>query len=81
VSVDPYVDPESGVLRNVNTIHPFREGNGRTQRAFFHQLGREAGWPIDWSGLHPERNVTASMASLHGDNVLLRALLDTVVAR
>ncbi|SBW26591.1 Fic/DOC family protein [Protofrankia symbiont of Coriaria ruscifolia] len=31
----------------VNAIHPFREGNGRTQRAFFRQLSREAGWPID----------------------------------
>ena len=48
----------------INAIHPFREGNGRIQRAFFHQLSREAGWPIDWSELDQDENVRASMASL-----------------
>ncbi|GJF28034.1 hypothetical protein KNE206_07340 [Kitasatospora sp. NE20-6] len=28
---------------DVNAIHPFREGNGRTQRAFLAQLACEAG--------------------------------------
>ena len=34
-------------LGEVNAVHPFREGNGRTQRAFFELLTREAGssWP------------------------------------
>lgn len=65
----------------VNAIHPFREGNGRTQRAFFRQLSHEAGWPIDWSDLDPDENIRASMASLRGDNDVLRVVLDTVVAR
>ncbi|MFI7056377.1 Fic/DOC family protein [Streptosporangium canum] len=78
---DEFLDRLTHYYAEVNAIHPFREGNGRAQRAFFHQLGREAGWPIDWSDLHPERNVAASMASLRGDNGLLRALLDTVTAR
>ncbi|GAA1017893.1 hypothetical protein Aple_027240 [Acrocarpospora pleiomorpha] len=63
----------------VNAIHPFREGNGRTQRAFFGQLSREAGWPIDWSGLDPDVNEATSMASLRGDNGPLRHLLDILV--
>ncbi|GAB0101331.1 Fic family protein [Nocardia sp. JMUB6875] len=66
-------------LAEVNAIHPFREGNGRTQRAFFHQLGREAGWVIDWSRLDPGENVHASMASLRGDNDPLHTLLDSLV--
>ena len=65
----------------VNAIHPFREGNGRTQRAFFRQLSREAGWPIDWSDLHPDANEAASRASLRGDNGPLRRLLEGLVAR
>jgi cell filamentation protein len=65
----------------VNAIHPFREGNGRTQRAFFRQLSREAGWPIDWSGLDPDVNEAASMASLRGDNGPLRRLFDILVVR
>ena len=61
-------------------IHPFREGNGRSQRAFFHQLARQAGWPIDWKGLDADENVEASIASLRGDNAPLRTLLDGLVS-
>jgi cell filamentation protein len=68
-------------LGEVNAIHPFREGNGRAQRAFFHQLARQAGWPVDWTQLDPEANAEASAASLRGDNTLLRALLDDLVVR
>ena len=59
-----------------NAIHPFRAGNGRTQRAFFHQLAREAGWPLDWSGLDADTDTAAAIASLRGDNTRLRAMLD-----
>ncbi|MGQ0775851.1 MAG: Fic/DOC family protein [Pseudonocardiales bacterium] len=65
----------------VNAVHPFREGNGRAQRAFFRQLSHEAGWPIDWSSLDPDDNIRASMASLRGDNDPLRVVLATVVTR
>jgi cell filamentation protein len=30
-------------LGEINAIHPFREGNGRTQREFIRQLAKEAG--------------------------------------
>jgi cell filamentation protein len=33
----------------VNALHPFREGNTRTQRVFFQQLAQVAAWPIDWA--------------------------------
>jgi cell filamentation protein len=65
----------------VNAIHPFGEGNGRTQWAFFRQLCREADWPIDWSRLDSEANVSAAQASLRGDSRPLRNLLDALVAR
>jgi cell filamentation protein len=76
LSRDRLVDRITHYFAEVNAIHPFREGNGRTQRAFFRQLSRAAGWTIDWSGLEPDRNVLASTASLGGDNSLLRDLLD-----
>lgn len=72
---------KSDPFAEVNAIHPFREGNGRAQRAFFRQLSREAGRPIDWSGLDPQRNADASMASLRGDNSLLQEMLDSLVSR
>lgn len=73
---ESFVDRLTHYFAEVNAIHPFREGNGRSQRAFFGQLTRDAGWPIDWSDLDSDENVEASIASLRGDNQPLRALLD-----
>ena len=73
---DAFVDRLTHYFAEVNAIHPFREGNGRTQRAFFGQLAREAGWPIDWSGLDPDENTETAIASLRGDNSPLRTMLD-----
>ncbi len=63
----------------VNAAHPFREGNGRTQRAFFRQLARDAGWSLRWANVSAEENAAASEASLMGDNGPLEALLDRAV--
>lgn len=36
---------------NVNYIHPFREGNGRTQRVFWSLCAMEAGYDLDLTAL------------------------------
>ncbi|MBI6882336.1 Fic/DOC family protein [Pseudomonas putida] len=41
-------------LGRLNLIHPFREGNGRTQRQLLRMLAQEHGFKIDWSGTSPE---------------------------
>jgi len=63
----------------INAVHPFREGNGRTQRAFLGQLAREAGWRLAWCGLDPHGNDTASAAALHGDTAPLVAMFEDIV--
>lgn len=35
-------------------VHPFRDGNSRTQRFFFDQLLRSAGWAINWNQVSAE---------------------------
>jgi cell filamentation protein len=65
---------------DVNALHPFREGNGRTQRAFFGQLAGQAGYRLDWSRLDPDENTYASIRSFHGDNGPLRQMLATLTA-
>jgi cell filamentation protein len=64
----------------LNAVHPFREGNGRTQRAFLSQIATEGGHPIDWTGLDSDSNVKVSRASHHGDDEPLRKLLDGLIA-
>lgn len=41
-------------LGKVNQIHPFREGNGRTQRQLLRILAEEHGFDVNWSGTSPE---------------------------
>ncbi|MDZ7732493.1 MAG: Fic family protein [Acidimicrobiia bacterium] len=58
----------AALLGEVNAAHPFRDGNGRTQRAFFRQLLRDAGWSLSWAEVTPEENAHTSAASLNGDD-------------
>ncbi|MFP3043378.1 Fic family protein [Treponema primitia] len=37
------------ILDSINYLHPFREGNGRTQREFLRVLALEKGYPLDLS--------------------------------
>lgn len=34
---------------DINILHPFREGNGRTQRVFFEHILLNCGYGVDWS--------------------------------
>jgi cell filamentation protein len=36
-------------LGEINAIHPFRDGNGRTQREFMREIAIHNGWMVDWS--------------------------------
>ncbi|MDT7575166.1 MAG: cell filamentation protein [Pseudonocardiales bacterium] len=76
-----FVDGLTELLSDLNAVHPFREGNGRTQRAFLGQLARDAGHPIRWVGLDAEENAIASKAGHEGDDQPLHAMLDRLVER
>lgn len=64
----------------LNALHPFREGNGRTQRAFLTQLGRLGGWRLRWSDLDGDTNDEASRRSLEdGDDSALAEMVDALL--
>jgi len=44
----------------LNYIHPFREGNGRTQRVFWSRVAKDAGYVIDWGLIVGNENDEAS---------------------
>lgn len=77
---ESFVDRLAHYLGEVNALHPFREGNGRTQRAFFGQLAADAGYRLDWQQIEPERNINASIAAMRGDEGPLRNLLADAVS-
>ena len=75
----PFIDRLAFYLGEVNAVHPFREGNGRTQRAFFEQLARGAGFALNWQRLDADQNITASAAIMRGDAEPMRKMLDTLI--
>jgi len=67
------------VLGRVNYAHPFREGNGRTQRAFAQALAADHGWELEWESVSQEENDAMFIASMRGDFMPLRQTLARVV--
>jgi cell filamentation protein len=62
----------------LNYIHPFREGNGRTQRVFWGRAAKDAGYELDWSQVLGNENDEASR--LAAENMDL-TMLEVMFAR
>ena len=61
---DAFIEGASRFLSDLNALHPFREGNGRTQRAFLRLLAAGAGWHLAWSEVEPNENASISAAAM-----------------
>lgn len=48
-------------LGELNVIHPFREGNGRVQRAFISELAERLGYELDFSNVSQQEMIDASI--------------------
>ena len=66
-------------LAELNAIHAFREGNGRTQLAFFTLLADRAGHPVQQITLRPEAILDAMIASFKGDEAPLVRVIRTLI--
>jgi cell filamentation protein len=66
---DKFAERAADVMSELNAIHPFREGNGRTQRAFISELARQAGHSLDFTVVSRERMVQASIAAHEHDDL------------
>ena len=62
-------------LGDLNTIHPFREGNGRVQRLFIRELASRAGYLINFDGITPEEMIKASDAAFHYEYEPMEAII------
>ncbi len=49
-----------------NFLHPFREGNGRTQRIFISKLIKFNGYDFNFSGIDPDLLMLATIKSSNG---------------
>lgn len=73
LNADDFARGGAHFLSELNAIHPFREGNGRTQTAFFVMLAELAGHPVDLDKLLPDEFLAAMIAAFNGDETPLAA--------
>lgn len=66
-------------MGEINMIHPFREGNGRTQREFIRTLAMKNGYELNWNRVDPERLLKASIQSVTDHKELGKVLRDSIV--
>jgi cell filamentation protein len=76
LDIENFVDRAAYFIGELNAAHPFREGNGRTQREFIRELGLKASHYIDWRSTTVEKMTEASRLShLSGESSLFASLI------
>ena len=51
----------------INALHPFRDGNGRTQRIFILELAKSAGYQLDFQKVSQTDMINASIEAWNGN--------------
>ncbi len=64
LTADEFSQMAAYYLSEINMIHPFREGNGRTIREFIRQLALKCGLIINWSLIDKEKLLEAIIISV-----------------
>jgi cell filamentation protein len=64
---DEFANHLAPFFGRLNQLHPFREGNGRTQRLVWEHLAKRAGHELDFKGISRERMTVVSIAGNAAD--------------
>lgn len=75
-----FIERLAHYMGEINATHPFREGNGRAQRAFISQLADSADYFIDFTNVTQEEMYFAMTASFNGNQKPLIALLTRITS-
>ena len=73
---DEFVDAIVDFYCATNMLHPFREGNGRTQRIFISQLIHHNGYDFDFSDIDSDDLMIATIQAANGVTDFLKQLFD-----
>ncbi len=67
-------------LAELNAIHAFREGNGRSQLTFFALLADQTGHPLNLDRLEAGEMLEAMIASFAGDERKLATVIEGLIS-
>lgn len=76
---DGFVDSVVGFYCVTNMIHPFREGNGRTQRLFLTQLINLNNYSIDFSEIDTDELMIATIQAANGVTDYLKDIFKNAI--
>jgi cell filamentation protein len=65
-------------LSEINVLHPFREGNGRSQRLFIEYLALVAGYHADFTNVTAEEMIEASVKAFDRDEASMCAIFKRI---
>ena len=75
-----FVERIAYYMGEINALHPFREGNGRTAREFFfRQLSLNAGYILDFSKTENEKLLIADIEAFNGKYKSLIKILEKAI--
>lgn len=69
------------IIGDVNYVHPFREGNGRTQLLYLEQLASQADHAIDLGAIDRDRWMMASRKAHLGDYIPMGICIAQAIIR
>ena len=76
-----FLDELTDLYHELNMLHPFREGNGRTLRLFIALLVRNTDRDIDFGGSDSDLLMIAAIKAAQGDRMLLRQVFGELIYR
>ena len=80
LSVDAFAQEAAHFLAELNAIHPFLDGNDRTQLAFVTLLAFAAGYEVDFERIEPKSFMDAMIESFQGRERPLALALQQLVS-
>lgn len=72
INGDDFIIEFTDLYCDLNYLHPFREGNGRTQRLFLSMLVSNLGMSLDFTQIDADYLMIATIKSVSGDIFMLR---------
>ena len=80
LNLDSFIESITDFYCVTNILHPFREGNGRTQRVFLNQLALNAGYQIDFSNGDNDKLIIATIHAANGVDTYLKESLKEIIS-
>ncbi|WP_037272811.1 Fic/DOC family protein [Ruminococcus flavefaciens] len=78
---EEFVSSVAELYHELNMLHPFREGNGRTLRLFVALLVRNAEYDIDFALCDADMLAIATIKAAQGDVSMLRAVFADIIKK